>query len=176
MAFKNFRVETDADGIALVTWDIPGRSMNVLDETTITELEQIVKETSADAAIKGVVVTSGKEAFSAGADLSMLEGMNRRYADLLKSKGEVAANQMLFDESRKISLVFRAVGGCDQRPGTRGCIRADAVVPLSHRRRKSKDASGIARDQGRALPWRRWYPARAAHRAAAGRDADAVEG
>jgi len=38
--------------------------MNVLDETTITELEEIVKQTSADAAVKGVVVTSGKEAFS----------------------------------------------------------------------------------------------------------------
>src|ERR1700686_2250252 len=109
MAFKNFKVETDADGIALVTWDIPGRSMNVLDETTIAELEEIVKQTSADQAVKGVVVTSGKEAFSAGADLSMLEGMNRRYADLLKAKGEVAANQMLFDESRKSSLLFRSI-------------------------------------------------------------------
>ncbi len=109
MAFKNFKLETDADGIALVTWDIPGRSMNVLDETTITELDAIVKQTSADPAIKGVVVTSGKEAFSAGADLSMLEGMNRRYAELLNEKGEVTANQMLFDESRKSSLVFRAI-------------------------------------------------------------------
>src|ERR1700704_4330338 len=112
MAFKNFKVETDADGIALVTWDIPGRSMNVLDETTILELEEIVKQTSADNAIKGVVVTSGKEAFSGGADLSMLEGMNRRYTELLKAKGEVAANQMLFDESRKSSLVFRAIETC----------------------------------------------------------------
>ena len=51
MAFKNFRIETDADGIALVTWDIPGRSMNVLDETTITELEAIVKQTSADGTV-----------------------------------------------------------------------------------------------------------------------------
>src|SRR6202042_417364 len=93
MAFKNFKLETDADGIALVTWDIPGRSMNVLDETTITELEAIVKQTSADAAIKGVVITSGKDAFSPGADLPMLEGMNRTYADMLKSQGEVAANQ-----------------------------------------------------------------------------------
>ena len=76
--------------------------MNVLDETSITELEEIVKQTSADAAVKGVVITSGKEAFSAGADLSMLEGMNRTYAEMLKSKGEVAANQMLFDASRKI--------------------------------------------------------------------------
>ena len=37
MAFKNFRVETDADGIALGTWDIPGRSMNVLDELERTD-------------------------------------------------------------------------------------------------------------------------------------------
>jgi 3-hydroxyacyl-CoA dehydrogenase / enoyl-CoA hydratase / 3-hydroxybutyryl-CoA epimerase len=109
MAFKNFKVETDADGVALVTWDIPGRSMNVLDETTIAELEEIVKQTSSDSAVKGVVITSGKEAFSAGADLSMLEGMHGRYTALFKTKGEVAANQMLFDESRKMSLLFRAI-------------------------------------------------------------------
>src|SRR6201994_2192181 len=109
MAFRNFKVETDADGIVLVTWDIPGRSMNVLDETTISELEEIVKQTSADAAVKGVVITSGKEAFSGGADLSMLEGMHGRYTALLKDKGEVAANQMLFDESRRMSLIFRAI-------------------------------------------------------------------
>ena len=36
----------DADGIALVTWDIPGRSMNVLDETSVDELEAIVKQTT----------------------------------------------------------------------------------------------------------------------------------
>src|SRR3981081_1117330 len=109
MAFKNFKVETDADGIALGTWDIPARAMNVVDDTKMSELEEIVKQTSADAGVKGFVVTSGKEAFSAGADLSMLEGMNHRYTELLKAKGEVAANQMLFDESRKSSLVFRAI-------------------------------------------------------------------
>jgi 3-hydroxyacyl-CoA dehydrogenase / enoyl-CoA hydratase / 3-hydroxybutyryl-CoA epimerase len=109
MAFKNFKVETDADGIALVTWDIPGRSMNVLDETSVNELEAIVKQTSADAAVKGVVITSAKEALSAGADLSMLEGMSRTYAELLKEKGEVAANQALFDQSRRFSQVFRSI-------------------------------------------------------------------
>ncbi len=112
MAFKNFKLETDADGIALVTWDIPGRSMNVLDETSINELEEIVKQTSADAAVKGVVITSSKEAFCAGADLSMLEAMSHSYAGMLKDKGEVAANQMLFDQSRRFSLVFRAIETC----------------------------------------------------------------
>src|SRR6202140_1649957 len=109
MAFKNFKIETDADGIALVPWDPPGRSMNVLDETSINELEAIVKQTSADAAVKGVVITSGKEALSAGADLSMLEGMSRSYAEALETKGEVAANQTLFDQSRRFSLVFRSI-------------------------------------------------------------------
>jgi len=109
MTFKNFKLEIDADGIALVTWDIPGRSMNVLDETSINELEEIVKQTTADANVKGVVITSGKEALSAGADLSMLEGMSRTYAAALKEKGEVAANQILFDQSRRFSLVFRSI-------------------------------------------------------------------
>ena len=112
MAFKNFKLETDADGIALVTWDIPGRSMNVLDETSTTELEEILKQTTADAAVKGVVITSSKEAFCAGADLSMLEGMNVAYAKMLKEKGEEAANQMLFEQSRRFSLVLRGIETC----------------------------------------------------------------
>ena len=63
MAFKNFKLETDADGIALVTWDIPGRSMNVLDTQTIEELGAIVDQTTADAAVKGVVDHVGQGRF-----------------------------------------------------------------------------------------------------------------
>ncbi len=44
MTYQNFKVETDADGIALVTWDIPSKSMNVVDETTATELAAIVEQ------------------------------------------------------------------------------------------------------------------------------------
>ncbi len=109
MTYANFKLETDADGIALVTWDIPGRSMNVLDAKTIEELGAIVDATAADAAVKGVVITSGKEAFSAGADLSMLEGMNKTFADVLKAGGAEAAQKMLFDESRKLSLTLRKI-------------------------------------------------------------------
>lgn len=109
MTYKNFKVETDADGIALVTWDIPGKSMNVVDETTGTELAAIVEQITKDPAIKGAVITSGKDAFSGGADLGMLEGINRAYVDMLKSKGEEAANKYVFDESRKLSLTLRAI-------------------------------------------------------------------
>ena len=68
--------------------------------------------------MKGVVITSGKEAFCAGADLSMLEGMSQQLRrGLLKEKGEVAANQMLFDQSRRFSLVLRGIETSRQAVG-----------------------------------------------------------
>ena len=42
MTYKNFTLETDADGITLVTWDMPGRSMNVFTVEVMDELEEII--------------------------------------------------------------------------------------------------------------------------------------
>ncbi len=47
--YKNFKVETDADGIALVTWDMPGRSMNVFTEEVMDELDRIVDQVASRA-------------------------------------------------------------------------------------------------------------------------------
>src|SRR5215475_7212479 len=107
MTTVNFKLDVDADGIALVTWDAPGRSMNVIDLKTIEELSAIVEQVAADAAIKGAVVTSGKETFCAGADLTMLEVFSREFADVVKTQGEDMAAKHLFDESRKLSLLYR---------------------------------------------------------------------
>ena len=109
MTYTNFRLETDSDGIALVTWDMPGRSMNVFDMKTIEELFTIVEATTKDAAIKGVVVTSAKDAFSGGADITMLDALAQAHDDVRKASGDVAAAQRLFDDSRKLSQVFRRI-------------------------------------------------------------------
>src|SRR3954470_13719202 len=108
----NFRLETDADGIATAIWDMPGRSMNVIDLAVVDELSQIVETVAADAAIKGCVVASGKEAFSAGADLQMLQGLGVQYEKLKRDKGEEAAMQAFFEGSRKLSLVYRRLETC----------------------------------------------------------------
>src|SRR5215471_21249869 len=71
MADKNFTLDVDGDGIALVRWDMAGRSMNVIDLTVIDELSAIVDQVADDAGIKGAVITSGKDTFSGGADLAM---------------------------------------------------------------------------------------------------------
>src|SRR6266567_1078492 len=104
---QNFKLDVDVDGIALVTWDMPGKSMNVIDLDVMTELDAIVTKVSSDAAIKGAVVTSGKDTFGGGADLTMLEKQRADYEATLKAKGEEAAAAMVFETSRKLSLVFR---------------------------------------------------------------------
>jgi 3-hydroxyacyl-CoA dehydrogenase / enoyl-CoA hydratase / 3-hydroxybutyryl-CoA epimerase len=112
MSFTNFTFDVDADGIALVTWNMPGRSMNVIDAKVMEELEAIVEKVASDAAIKGAVVTSGKDTFCGGADLTMLENQNRTFAELIKSQGQEAANARLFEEVRKLSQTFRRIETC----------------------------------------------------------------
>jgi 3-hydroxyacyl-CoA dehydrogenase / enoyl-CoA hydratase / 3-hydroxybutyryl-CoA epimerase len=112
MTFQNFSFDVDADGIALVTWNMPGRSMNLIDVKVMEELTAIVERVASEAGIKGAVLASGKEAFCAGADLTMLEAQSRTFADLLKSQGEEAANKRLFEEGRKLSLIARRIETC----------------------------------------------------------------
>jgi len=38
MSFMHFTLDVDNDGVALVTWNSPGRSMNVLDAAVLNEL------------------------------------------------------------------------------------------------------------------------------------------
>jgi 3-hydroxyacyl-CoA dehydrogenase / enoyl-CoA hydratase / 3-hydroxybutyryl-CoA epimerase len=112
MTFQNFTFETDADGIALVTWNMPGRSMNVIDAKVTEELAAIVEKVATDAAIKGAVLTSNKDAFCGGADLTMLETLSRTFTELTKSQGAEAANTRLFEESRKLSQIARRIETC----------------------------------------------------------------
>ena len=69
--------------------------------------------------------------FCAGADLTMLERISRQFADMVKAQGEEAAVTRLFEESRKLSQLYRrietsrqAVGRGDQRHRARRRLRA----------------------------------------------------
>ncbi|MGN6584905.1 MAG: FAD-dependent oxidoreductase [Rhizobiaceae bacterium] len=106
--YTNFTVSTDGDGIALVTWDMPDRSMNVFTETVIGELEAIVEAVTADDAVKGVVITSGKESYSGGADLNMLKHMLSLF-EAEKAKDEEKAIRLLFDNAGRMSRLFRRI-------------------------------------------------------------------
>jgi 3-hydroxyacyl-CoA dehydrogenase/enoyl-CoA hydratase/3-hydroxybutyryl-CoA epimerase len=59
----------DQDGIALLTIDLPDMPMNVLTPELMEDLATLTAKAAADEAVKGIVLTSGKKTFIAGADI-----------------------------------------------------------------------------------------------------------
>lgn len=110
MTYTNFTLKTD-DGIALVTWDMAGKSMNVIDMSVMDELDAIIDEIVADEAVTGAIITSGKPTFTGGADLTMLEGLLGEFHKTRSDDPEGAA-RMLFDGSRRLSLIYRKLETC----------------------------------------------------------------
>jgi len=108
----NFKFDVDADGAALITWDMAGRSMNVINADVIEELGRLVEKVAADTAVKGAVITSGKPTFCGGADLTLLERLAATFGTMAKAQGDEAANAMLFAESRKLSQLYRRLETC----------------------------------------------------------------
>lgn len=74
---SNIRFEVDADGVALLTLDVPGRPMNVFTPGFTDDLRAAVAQIAQRADVRGAVVTSGKASgFMAGADLKDLVGFH----------------------------------------------------------------------------------------------------
>lgn len=70
--------QLDADGVLLARIDMPGRAMNVFSRELMDALEHLMARAAEDAAVKAVVLTSGKAAFLAGADLEMIRMFTER--------------------------------------------------------------------------------------------------
>jgi len=145
MAYKNFTLETDADGIALVTWDMPDRSMNVFTEEVMDELSAIVDQVAGDAAIKGAVITSSKDSFSGGADLTMLQKMLGLFHKE-KARDPEKAIRLLFDNAGRMSQLFRKLETCGKPwvsaiNGT--CMGGAFEMSLACHGRVAADSDGV---------------------------------
>lgn len=71
----DFTYELGADGVAVITWDVPGKSMNVMSLEGFALLDSFIDTALADTAVKGVVITSGKKDFAGGMDLNVIAQM-----------------------------------------------------------------------------------------------------
>ena len=70
----NFTV--DADGIATLTIDVPGQSMNVIGPDFLADLDAAITRIASEEGIKGAVIASGKDSgFMAGMDLKYFGSM-----------------------------------------------------------------------------------------------------
>lgn len=80
------------DGVAIVTIDVPGQPANTITERFRDELAEVVERVAADAAIRGVVITSAKKDFVAGGDLKeIVRTLSRK---LTVADARDLANQM----------------------------------------------------------------------------------
>ena len=109
-----FKIDVDADGIALVTFDVPGRSMNTLTGQVIRELAEVVERIKGDAAIKGAVITSGKTTgFCAGADLGELgSGPNPNRGGGADTRSAEERGRAAYAAVATLSQAFRALETC----------------------------------------------------------------
>ncbi|MGF1461857.1 MAG: 3-hydroxyacyl-CoA dehydrogenase NAD-binding domain-containing protein [Maricaulaceae bacterium] len=110
MTYKNFQFEVDGDGVALIAFDQPDKTMNVLSGDVIEEIIALADRIGSDEAITGAVITSGKStAFCAGADLTEL-------GDLFSQGGEdlseEALKQKVFDGTYRLNQAFRRLETC----------------------------------------------------------------
>ncbi|MGI4877203.1 MAG: enoyl-CoA hydratase-related protein, partial [Janthinobacterium lividum] len=101
--------DVGADGILTLTIDLPGQSMNVINAEFTADLAAAIDTIKATAAIKGVVITSGKASgFMAGADL---KGMGDRLGGGASGAGR-SKMAGLFDSVFELNQLFRRLETC----------------------------------------------------------------
>ena len=97
--------EIDNDGIAVVTWDLEDRSMNVLNFRSLGEYGDAIKKLVADEKVKGIVLASAKDAFIAGADLTSSDvfGFDKKDSDKTK------AAEKIYNGNMEMQNLFRSM-------------------------------------------------------------------
>lgn len=100
-----FTLTKQDNGVAILSMDVSGESMNTLKPAFAEEIASMLDEIDADNSIKGVVLTSGKSnSFVAGADISMLAGCESADDAQAIAKG----GQDIFNRIEKMRPTFVA--------------------------------------------------------------------
>ncbi|MDM4766469.1 3-hydroxyacyl-CoA dehydrogenase NAD-binding domain-containing protein [Pelomonas sp. SE-A7] len=90
--------ELEADGTLVATMDLPGHSMNVLNDELATPLAQLAERLETDLAVSALVLRSSKVDFMAGADVDRL--------------WQLTTAQQAFDESMRFKAFIRRLERC----------------------------------------------------------------
>ncbi|MGR3552438.1 MAG: 3-hydroxyacyl-CoA dehydrogenase, partial [Paracoccus sp. (in: a-proteobacteria)] len=95
----DFTMNTGDDGVAVITWDVADKSMNVMSEEGFQTLDGLIDQALGDEAIKGIVITSAKDSFAGGMDLNIIARMKDRAGD--------SPAQGVFDGIMQIHRILR---------------------------------------------------------------------
>lgn len=153
--------EKDEQGIVTLTMDMPGRSANVLNEVFYTAYDEALGKLEADDSVTGVILTSAKKLFMAGADIDtsfdsdnpedhfngsqMIKAMFRRLETLDKSVVAVlngtalgggmelglSCHYRIAIDNDRIKFGFPEVG-LGLLPGAGGVVRTGRLIGLQN--------------------------------------------
>ncbi len=99
--------DIDGDGIATLTIDVPGQTMNVMGPEFIADLDAAITRIASEEGIKGTVIASGKDSgFMAGMDLKYFGSM------LASADGKRASPADIFDSVFTLNQLFRRLETC----------------------------------------------------------------
>lgn len=107
---ENFTIEVDGEGIALITFDVPGQSMNTISGAVMNELRQLIAQVRSDAAIAGAIIASGKPSgFCAGFDLNEISTLTGGPNAEISSDADLNA---VFERAFSLSKLYRELETC----------------------------------------------------------------
>ena len=121
---KAITVQSVEDGIAVLKFDLDGESVNKFNRLTLDELRQAVDAIKADSSVKGVIVTSGKDVFIVGADITeFVDSFRLPDEELLAWVGHANAIFSDFEDLPVPTVV--AINGIALGGGLEMCLAAD---------------------------------------------------
>ena len=124
---KAITVEALEDDIVEFKFDLKGESVNKFNRLTLTELRDAVAAINANNAVKGVVVTSAKDVFIVGADITeFVENFKLPEDELVAANLEVNAFFNAFEDLKMPTAA--AINGIALGGGFEMCLAADYRV------------------------------------------------
>ncbi len=117
--------------VAVISWAMTSAPMNVLNDESIPEFEAALQRAYADETVKGLIITSEKPEFVAGADLKMiLQHNDADPADMLKVSSELNRVFRTLETNGKPAVA--AINGTALGGGYEICLACHHRVALNN--------------------------------------------
>lgn len=117
-------------GIAEVRFDLEGESINKFNQLTLNELREVAVSLSAERELKGVLVSSGKDVFIVGADITEFSGLFTLEQDALITS--IRDAQAVFNAVEDLPVpTVTAINGVALGGGFEMCLATDYRVMSS---------------------------------------------
>ncbi|WP_420151518.1 3-hydroxyacyl-CoA dehydrogenase NAD-binding domain-containing protein [Spirosoma sp.] len=117
--------------VAIISWAMTSSPMNVLNDESIPQFEAALERAYTDESVKGIIITSAKPEFVAGADLKMiLRNNDKEPAEMLKVSAELNRIFRSIETSAKPTVA--AINGTALGGGYEICLACHQRIALNN--------------------------------------------